>query len=335
MKLQKDFSPFLRLYKYRPTIKNTPRENFVTESFALCLFYNSEITKLFLKEFLNITTDNEITIDTQVVYKDSIFDLTLTDTLIFHVSVECKMGAGVGKQADRTSDQLDRYISHLKEFQIKNKNLLLVDIGNLTIKDTTDVNYKATRWNDIKIFLEKQTGKTEIGELLRVSFLDLLSHLKVDRKLINGRLSWKCDLCGSEMIGQGIYSHRKKHERELKYRSLIDDKNNNAKNEFDKLIAPYQDRFKSMKERIKNIGKIEKNNFSDAQEVTKILEEYLPKNIWIYFINQIKYCFSNKAYLDYRSDIIRKLNSENENYIEEPQYLSSTYENIVRLVNGQ
>jgi hypothetical protein len=333
MNYNNSFSPFLRLYKYRPKKNNTPKENFVTESLALLLFYNPDITKLFLNEFLDVTTEGEIKIDTQVSHnKDSIFDLTLTDTLNFHLLVECKMGAGIGKNSDESYDQLDKYIGHLKAFPINNKYLLLIDIGDLAIKEDLDITYKAARWNDIKVFLENQSGKTDIGELLRLSFIDLLKHLKVDRKLINGKLSWKCELCESEMIGQGIYSHQKKHERESQYKKLIDDENNLARTEFNKTISPHLEAMKDIKEKLKNIRKIEKPNYVDAKEITKLIEQHLPKSIWIYFINQIPNCFSKKAFSDYLNDIIKQLHSDKEKYIEEPHYLNTSYENIIKLV---
>ena len=325
------FSPFLRLYKYRPKPKHTPKENFVTEAFALCLYYNDKITRLFLKEFLNIETTGKITLDTQVPYKDAIFDLTISDTSIYHVSIECKMGAKISKQINSDLDQLDRYINHLKEYREGSKHLLLIDVGKVEEnKNNPDVFYKAIRWNEVKLFFESQKTESEIGELFRLSFIDLLRHLKVDRKLINGKLAWRCELCEAETIGQGIYSHRRKHERDTNYRKVIDEINSKMMTSFEKEIFPYLEIIREMREKINAFEKIEKNNFVDRLKITTMMEEKLPKTVWVHFINQIQYCFSNKAFLDYTNEISLKLKTENIKILVSPLLINHSYENLVK-----
>ena len=99
MTVQNNFSPLLRLYKYRPTIKNTPKENFLTEAFALRLFYNSAILKLFLKHFCGVDATTNFIVETQVrtQNKKLVFDLILTDNKSCPVFIECKFGTGIGK----------------------------------------------------------------------------------------------------------------------------------------------------------------------------------------------------------------------------------------------
>lgn len=330
-----NFSPLLRLYKYRPSIKNTPCENFLTESFAICLFHNPDIAKKFLHYFAEIITEKDVLIDTQVKSDDekSIFDMKLTDNVNYAVFIECKLGAGISKDKSSNIDQIEKYVAYISKLPIKNKKLLLIEQVVSSIRDIKDIPFTTVRWNNIKEFLESQSGESEIGEFIRLSFLDLLIHLKVNRKLIGNRLSWKCSLCGLETIGQGIYSHKKKHESEEKYKRIINNLNDQKRNNFNNKITPYKHIFSRLKISVNSIGKIDKNNFVKRQEITKLLTENLPKEIWLLFIDELEGNFSNKAFIDYRDEIEKKLIYENIQLIVKPNYLMINYDNILKYLN--
>lgn len=329
---QEKFSPLVRLYKYRPTVRNTPVENFLTESLAICFSHNPNIATTFIREIAGIGTATNAIIETQVKAEDkkSIFDLTLTDKKTYCVFIECKLSSRIGKNKLSDTDQIDKYVACIKEYNIENKKLLLIEYGASSPKNVTDMPFSTVRWNDIKTFIESQTGEDIIGEFIRVSLLDLLIHLKVDRKLIGGRLSWRCDLCGLETIGQAIYSHQRKHEKEEKYKKVINDINEEIRSTFDSKVSPYKEKFNLLSNQVKSFGKIDKNNFTKRQEITNLLIQYLPKEAWLYFMDKVKNTFSNKAFLDYRKELESELNKEHLEIIVEPNYVMATFENILR-----
>jgi len=332
MQYTKDFSPFLRLYKYRPKQKSTPKENFVTEAFALCLYYNNNITNNFLKCFLDIDCVSEVKIETQKPNQNSIFDMTITDDLSFSVIIECKMGAPIRKLTE--GDQLDKYREHIKEIKTEKRCLLFIDLHEPPTKEYTEILYKCLRWKEVIDFLLKQKGDSWNGELMRESFIELLLHLKADRKLHNGKLGWKCDYCPDfEAIGQGIFSHKKKHERGE--RVNFDIINKQYKDEFEKSLQPFLESLQIAESQVKMLGKVEMSNFYKTENIIKILELILPKKVWLYFVDSLaagnRDFFSAKAYTKFRTQIINMLNQDKTDYLEKPNYLQPCYENISTL----
>jgi hypothetical protein len=325
-------NPLVRLYKYRPTINKSPRENYLNESFAICLLYNPSIVKAFLQNFVDIKNTEEHFISTQVKSKDgrTIFDLLITDNKSFFVVIESKLGARIGKSKTSDLDQIDKYVVNIKEQKIQNKTLVLIEQRASSDKKVKDVPFKKYRWDEIKKFIDQQNGDSEIGEFIRQSFLELLIHLKVDRKLIGDRLAWRCELCGFETIGQAIGSHKRKHERDKDSIAFFENLNSKSRSVFESKIAAYEDCFKELKTNLNSIEKIEKSNFARRQDFTCLLLKHLPKESWLYFLNQVKDKFSNAAYIDYRKELENQLIHEKIELINEPTYIRATYTNILK-----
>lgn len=318
---------FIRLYKYRPHPHHTPKENFVTESLAMLLSSDEKLLSQFFLNCLNKVVPDDVMVNTQVRFNQSIFDVVFTNNRNFYYVVECKMDASFveGKNTESRS-QLEKYKRDLEGMEFEQKGIIVISLRNPPVKHYEGINYFPLRWIDIKNFLEFQHSNSIFAEALRKQFVELLDFLKVDRTSKDNRLLWKCEICGLETRGQGIYSHREKHCKQ--YSFLFENENLRRKQEFLRKLEPHQVSINDLITIVCGFTKIEMRNFSEHEKVIFILRNSsLPKEFWLYFASKLHFCFSNKAFckfLDKLRELLKDIDS-----VVEPSYVMNTYENLL------
>lgn len=329
--LRRDRNLFIRLYRNRPHGHVTPKENFVTESFAINLAIDKRLLQEFFQTYLQENLPDGLYIDTQVKHGDSIFDIVFANDKDFYWIVECKMTAPFPQNIrESPSGQLDRYAEILEKIEAKNKGMIAITLRNPPTKEYLNVNFIALRWMDVRDFFRDFSSDNPVAESLRVQFVELLEFLKVDRTLYNGRLLWRCDICGLEMAGQGISSHQEKHCREYSY--VVDNENKKKRDEFLSGISPYEKNIDYVLQRAREFSKIEMNNYSDSEQVFRVLESSgLPQNLWLYVIKRLGFCFSNKAFVKFQKEAEERL--KNVVSKEEPHYIRNDYRKLLLYMN--
>ncbi|MEK6287335.1 MAG: hypothetical protein AABO57_16460 [Acidobacteriota bacterium] len=325
--LAKDRNLFVRLYKYRPDRLHTPQENFVTECFAINLSIDRKLLSEFFKRYLREDLPDGLHIDTQVKYENGIFDIVFTNDKDFYYVAECKMNAGFSQHPeDEAKDQLDKYAEKIQTLGADNKGIFIITVRNPPAREYQHLKYVALRWIDIKTFFEAFSSDNPVAEILRRQFVELLGFLKVDRTLRNNRLLWKCDFCGLETIGQGIFSHQKRHCGE--YAHIIQDENQNRREEFLKRIKPYEVDIESILVEVRKLEKVEVRNYGDREWVFELLKNSnLPESLWLFVIGKLGFGFSNKAFQKFQTEV--KMRLSDVQFEREPEYISNTYENLL------
>lgn len=318
---------FVRLYRHRPHQHHTPKENFVTEAFAILLTSDKALLLEFFLNCLNKTIPDDVAIATQVRFKESIFDIVFTNNRNFYYIVECKMDAFFVKEKSiEPRSQLEKYERDLRSMEFEQKGIIVISLRNPPAKSYTDIEYFPLRWVDVRDSLNSQSSSNIFTESLRKQFIELLNFLKVDRTLKNNKLLWRCEICGLETRGQGIYSHKEKHCKQ--YSFLFDEKNFRIKQEFLRKLEPQQMEIDELVDLVRGFNKIEMKKFSECERVILALENStLPRDFWLYFASKISFCFSNKAYYKFL-DKLRVLLKDVDLLIE-PSYIMRTYENLL------
>ena len=325
--LAKDRNLFVRLYKYRPHRLHTPQENFVTESFAINLSIDRKLLSEFFKTYIKEDLPDGLHIDTQVQYENGIFDIVFTNDKNFYYVAECKMNADFSAHPeDKAKNQLDKYAEKIEKLEANNKGIIAITLRNPPTREYQHLKYVALRWVDIKNFFGAFSSDDPVAEVLRTQFVELLGFLKVDRTLLNNRLLWKCDFCGLETTGQGIFSHKKKHCGEYAY--IIQGENQRRREEFLKKIKPYEVDIENILVEVRKLEKVEMRNYSDCELVFKLLKNSnLPKSFWLFIIDKLGFGFSNKAFQKFQTEV--KMRLRDVQSVREPEYIPNTYENLL------
>jgi hypothetical protein len=317
---------FIRLYRHRPQRHVTPTENFVTEAFAIVLSLQRPILEALFQRFGEHGVPSDVRVETQVPDGDSCFDMTISNETDFYFVVECKLGAGFGKSADETPDQLSRYAAAVSRFPALRKGVITLTARTPPAHEGRDVRLLAGHWADVLSVCEAQPHGDDVASVLTRQFVELLRFVKADRgRHPNGRLLWRCDLCGRETSGQGIHSHRDKHCRE--YEHLIDEENQTLRNEFESKLAPYAEAIEDVLEKSKLVGRIEMSSYRKCAGLLALFEEArLPRKLWPHVAKRISLAFSNTAREAFLNEVARLVGVE---ALAEPRYLPATYENVV------
>ena len=239
--LKKEKNIFSRLYRYRPKSAHESRENFLREGFVILLSSDEYLLKRFLNNYLKLEVPRNLVLDSDVHYQDVSFDVCITDNANFYTIIECKLGSEiplkrrVGKDNE---DQIDKYARLLRGIPLKNKGILYISRREPIKREYGSIVFNSIRWKDVKEFLEREKLSSEISDFLRTQFIEFLISHKVDGTVgENGRLIWKCEICGKEARGEGIYSHQQKHCRDFSY--VIAKENEKMINAFKLSLEPY------------------------------------------------------------------------------------------------
>jgi hypothetical protein len=327
--LKEERNIFSRLYRYRPKPTHTPRENFITESFVLTLSSDEKLVISFLKVFMNIEMPEMFIIDSQVRCEDATFDIVVTYNKESYIIIECKMGAEIftkKETKDDNKDQINRYANILKTMGFKNKGILYISQREPLKRAYDGILFNSLRWKDVRDFLSTWKSQTNIAEFLRIQFIDFLTSCRVDRTVKDGRMLWKCDICGLETRGEGIRSHKQRHCKEQSF--IIDNENKKRIAVFNTLIEPYKPAIEKVLNSIKSM-KIEMKNYAESIKVMDSLRNALPPELWVYTAKRLKFAFSNKAHYQFCEEIERKVRDMNVSSIEYPSLLHHSYENIL------
>lgn len=116
---------FIRLYAHRPQSHRTPRENFVTEAFAIVLSIQRKVLDGFFLLLGEEDIPSDLRVDTQVPVDGSCFDITVSNGNDFYFPIECKLEAGFGGAGDKRSGQLHRYAEEIRRSPARRKGLTL------------------------------------------------------------------------------------------------------------------------------------------------------------------------------------------------------------------
>jgi hypothetical protein len=321
---------FIWLYRHRPQRHSTPKENFVTEAFAIVLSMQRKLLSDFFHRFGEEDIPNDVQVETQVLTNGSCFDITVSNNKDFFFLIECKLDAGFGSTEEDESDQLWRYAEEVRCSSARRKGLITLTARTPPDRDFGDIRLLTARWTDVLKLCDAQPiGMQDMAVALTSQFAELLRFLKVDRGVhSNGRRFWRCDLCSLETSGQGIYSHKEKHCREYAY--LIDRDNERLRDDFKKKLKPYLQSVAIFNQSTRSIKKIEMTNYSDSSKVIALLEQAeVPRNLWLHATSQLQCMFSNRAYTEFKSELATLAGVEQ---LTEPRYVSKTYETILAAV---
>jgi hypothetical protein len=317
---------FIRLYRHRPQRRVTPTENFVTEAFAIVLSLQRPILEALFQRLGEHGVPSDVRVETQVPEGDSRFDMTISNERDFYFVVECKLGAEFAKSADETPDQLSRYAAAVSRSPALRKGVITLTARTPPAHEGPDVRLLTAHWADVLSVCEAQPHGDDVASVLTRQFVDLLRFVKADRgRHPNGRLLWRCDLCGRETSGQGIRSHRDKHRRE--YEHLIDEENQALRNEFVRTLAPHAEAIEEVLEKSKLVGRIEMSSYRKCADLLALFEEArLPRKLWPYVANRISGGFSNRAREAFLNEVAQLVGVD---ALAEPRYSPATYENVV------
>jgi hypothetical protein len=321
-------SIFIDLYRHKPQRHHTPRENYVTEAFAAVLSTNTHLLETFFLQVAQEQLPEQVYIDTQVPGKTGVFDIVVTGADFYYV-IESKFtapfsaGTVVGER-----HQLERYATELILRPETRKGIISITLSSPPAINLA-VNLFTTRWPDVmRLCRTVQTlPQHSIAEFLTTAFVELLTYLKADRQIAsNGRLLWKCELCGLETTGRGIPSHQDRHCSEYGY--LIEHENERRREMFLARIAPYQDGINRVTEFTMKLGKIELTNYSLSERMFDLLkQEKIPPELWPYVGKHLASCFSHRAFARFQEEITARLQGIEP--LLEPPMVRNTYENIL------
>lgn len=331
--LKKERNIFSRLYRYRPKLKQTPRENFIREAFVLVLSCDENMLKRFIKKYMKFEMLGKLNIDSHVSYKDAFFDIVIDDNEEFYIIIECKMGAEISPQKDSkddNDDQIDKYANFLTTMNFKNKGILYISQKEPIKREYPSIVFNSIRWKGVKDFLEKEKLEDNISDFLRIQFIEFLTSHNVDRTIKDGKLLWKCKICDNcETRGMGIRAHKEKHCRELSY--IILNENEKLIKEFEQTLKPHKLAIEKTVNEIKTLNKIEMRNYEDSLKIIEILNKNILPEFWLYTLaEKIKFIFSNKAYYKFYMEIEDKLNKIGIKSITSPRLADCSYENILK-----
>lgn len=281
-------SLLLRLYRHRPQRHHTPRENYVTEAFAAVLSTDRELLKTFYQQVDGQYVPETVRIDTQEPGENGVFDIVVSGDDFYYV-IESKFTAPFATgTADQGGHQLERYAAEIARRCEARKGIISITLGNPPFIELP-VSLFTTRWIDLmRLCQSVQTPpQGSIAAFLRGAFVELLKYLNADRQTApNGRLLWKCELCGLETTGMGIHSHRSKHCSE--YGHLIDRENEIRRKPFLERIAPYQNGIDEVVKATRNRSKIELTSYNQSEQIFDLFkQEDIPPELWLYVGNHL------------------------------------------------